>query len=108
MGLVNMFKDIVEDKIIDGVGKKVTGNYQHYRNCEKCGTQIDIKKGFDNAGALECPHCKKVFCWPCLEPHKRMTIIQHPAMFKKGRRQGRVKCPDCEQVMWESDVEEFR
>jgi hypothetical protein len=97
-----------EGKILDGAGKKVTGNNKHYRNCEICEEQIDIKKGFEVACAIECPHCKKVYCLKCLEPYRRVTVIQKPTMFKKGHRQERIKCPDCQKVTWEDDIKEYR
>jgi uncharacterized protein with PIN domain len=108
MGLVNVFKDIVEDKIMDGIGKKVTGNYKYFVNCRKCGRQIDTKKGFLAGGGLKCSQCEYIVCFECGERLLEVDVKQNPAMFKKGRREFYLRCPNCSKEIWRSEVEEFR
>ena len=108
MGIISKFQDIVEDKIVDGIGKHVTGKYEYYANCKKCGAQIDTKKGYNAGGGLRCPSCDYVLCDDCAEKIMEVDVKQNPAMFKKGRREFYIRCPSCNKEMWRSEVEEYR
>lgn len=107
MGLTDWVRDKVEDAS-DFVGKKVTGNYDHIVNCNKCGRPIDIKHGYGSN--FKCPshNCGYVICQDCAENLIEVNVLQNPALFKKGRRQYYLKCPRCNNIIYESDVELFK
>jgi len=108
MGLVNKFKDVVEDKIVDGISKNVTGNYKHFRACKICGKQIDIKRGYEQSKAFSCPECEYILCEACAVKYMRTEVLDFAGTFKKGRRYHYIECPNCGKNMWKSDIEFFR
>jgi len=107
MGLIDWVTDKIEDAR-DYVDKNITGNYNHFEYCQSCGKTIDTKYGIGNN--FRCPHCGLILCKGCADEKIviETEIFQHPALFKKGRRQHREICPKCEYVIHETDIEIFR
>jgi len=107
MGITDWVRDKVEDAT-DFWGKEISGNYQYFADCYTCGKTVDTKYGI-GANFL-CPECRLFLCEECYRDEKIVEerVLQHPALFKKGRRQHRFRCPNCGCVTYESDVELFR
>ena len=111
MGIFDQATDWIRDKVEDAVdfwGKNISGNYKYFEYCYVCGKTIDTKYGYgDN---FKCINCGLLLCEDCAYEHLIVEerILQHPALFKKGRKQTRIRCPNCGHTVWESDIETFR
>ena len=93
MSITDWIKDKVEDSI-DYFNKKITGNYEHFETCKYCLKPIYVKYGIgDN---FYCSSCNIFLCEDCISKYIRVEtiILQHPALFKKGRRQFKYRCPE--------------
>jgi predicted RNA-binding Zn-ribbon protein involved in translation (DUF1610 family) len=102
MGLSNWLRDSVEN-VVDSVGR-ITGGYKYWENCNRCGTKIDVKYGYD---CFKCENCGYILCNNCANSFINVKVLNNPGLFRKGRRQLYIICPSCGQKE-NGPIEEFR